>query len=108
MPKRPSIVAALAREGGGTRRELQEIEPAAIVETPARKERRQQPNRKDKVPIGGFFPETVRDQLKLLAIELKMKRGKKTTSTGLLAEALNDLFAKYGKPEIVPVNHEEE
>jgi hypothetical protein len=38
----------------------------------------------------------VRDQLKILAIEQKQ------TLHGLMAEAYNDLFAKYGKPEIAP------
>jgi hypothetical protein len=42
------------------------------------------------------FPKDVRDQLKILAVE------KSTTMHNLLAEALNDLFAKYGKPEIAP------
>jgi hypothetical protein len=46
----------------------------------------------------GHFPEAVRNQLKILAIEL----GKRRTVQDLLAEAINDLFAKYGKPEIAP------
>ena len=31
----------------------------------------------------------------------------KVTIQDLMAEALNDLFAKYGKPEIAPVNRKE-
>ena len=38
----------------------------------------------------------VRDRLKILAIE----EGK--TLQSLIGEAFNDLFAKYGKPEIAP------
>ena len=48
-------------------------------------------------PITVHFPKQVRDQIKILAIE------EDTTLHGLVAEALNDMFAKYGKPEIVPV-----
>src|ERR1700733_13545816 len=49
-------------------------------------------------PITVHFPKQVRDQIKLLAIE------EDTTLHGLVAEAFNDMFAKYGKPEIVPVD----
>lgn len=47
-------------------------------------------------PITVHFPEEVRDQLKLLALQ------QKKTLQNLLAEGFNDLFAKYGKPEIAP------
>jgi hypothetical protein len=47
-------------------------------------------------PITGHFPKQVRDELKTLAIE------RDTTLQLLMAEAFNDLFAKYGKPEIAP------
>jgi hypothetical protein len=47
-------------------------------------------------PITLHFPKQVRKQLKILAVEHE------TTLHNLAAEALNDLFAKYGKPEIAP------
>jgi hypothetical protein len=46
------------------------------------------------------FPQQVRDQIKILAIQ------KVTTLHGVVAEAFNDLFAKHGKVEIAP--HERE
>ena len=49
-------------------------------------------------PITVHFPEKVRDQLKILAVE------QRTTMQNMLAEALNDLFAKYRKPKIAPKN----
>jgi hypothetical protein len=49
------------------------------------------------VPITVHFPKQVRDQLKILAVR------NDTTLHNLIAEAFNDLFAKYGKPEIAPV-----
>jgi len=48
--------------------------------------------------VTGYFPPTVKKQLRMLAAEHD------TTIQALLAESLNDLFAKYGKPEIVPVD----
>ena len=47
-------------------------------------------------PITVHFPKQVRDQLKILAVN------NDTTLHNLVAEALNDLFAKFGKPEIAP------
>lgn len=58
--------------------------------------RKQQPGRAGTAPITGHFPRNVRDQLKILAIE------NQTTMHRLLAEALNDLFRKYGKKPIAP------
>jgi hypothetical protein len=47
--------------------------------------------------LGSHVPEEVKDQFRLLAAE------RKTSIENLHAEALNDLFAKYGKPEICPI-----
>ncbi len=55
------------------------------------------PSRRGNKPITAFFPEDVRIQLKMFAAE----QGRSMES--VIGEALNDLFAKYGKPEIVPV-----
>lgn len=57
-----------------------------------------QPSRQGKKPITGFFPPNVRKQLKLMTVE------QDTTIQDLMGEAFNDLFAKYGKPEIAPTN----
>ena len=55
------------------------------------------PGRQGKSNVTGYFPPTVKRQLRILAAEHD------TTIQALLGQALNDLFAKYGKPEIVPV-----
>lgn len=52
--------------------------------------------REGKSNITGYFPPEVKKQLRLLAAE------QDTTIQSLLAEALNDLFAKNGKPELAP------
>jgi hypothetical protein len=51
--------------------------------------------------VAAYFPVPVQKQLKLLMVE------NDTTVQNLLAEALNDLFAKYGKPEIAPTAEQE-
>ncbi|MCY4230068.1 MAG: hypothetical protein OXF26_04130 [Alphaproteobacteria bacterium] len=45
----------------------------------------------------GYFDPVVKRQLRVLAAE------RDTTIQTLLGEALNDLFAKHGKPEVVSV-----
>ena len=50
--------------------------------------------------IAAHFPAEVAWQLRALAVE------RRTTVQALLGEALNDLFQKHGKPEIVPVGRE--
>jgi hypothetical protein len=47
--------------------------------------------------VTGYFSPAVKKQLRLLAVEHD------TTIQSLLAQALNDLFAKYRKPEIATV-----
>jgi hypothetical protein len=107
--QKPDLAAALAEIGGSTRRP-----PAANLPTDKDTTFRQredalsgnrdggartvyqQPSRLDTVPITAHFPRQVRDQLKILAIE------QGSTLHNLVAEAYNDLFAKYGKPEIAP------
>lgn len=54
-------------------------------------------SRQGAVQIAAFFPEDVRAQLKVVAAE------QRRDVQDLLAEALNLIFVKYGKPEIAPV-----
>jgi|SRR5579871_6434652 len=98
MSKAPNLAAALADAGGSTRRrpspEPPPIPAAVPLATPDRPYR--QPSRTVTRPITVHFPEEVRDQLKLIALQ------QKKTLQNLIAEGFNDLFAKYGKPEIAP------
>jgi Antitoxin-like ribbon-helix-helix len=55
------------------------------------------PGRAGRTNVTGYFPQEVKKQLRMLAAE------KETTIQSLLGEALNDLFAKNGKPEIAPI-----
>jgi hypothetical protein len=97
MSRRPDLANVLADAGGSRRRPTA---PQPSVEQPAEKPTYTQPGRVGTKPITGHFPKQVRDELKKLAIE------RDTTLQLLMAEAFNDLFAKYGKPEIVPIEKE--
>ena len=92
MAKKPDLAASLAEVSGSTRRKLEPVAP------PNEPQIGQEPSEQDTVPITVRFPIQVRNQLKIMAIE------QKTTMSHLAAEAFNDLFAKYGKPEICPLD----
>ena len=53
-------------------------------------------SRDAKAHVGGYYPPEVNRQLRILAAD------ERTTIEDLLAEALNDLFQKHGRPEIAP------
>ena len=104
--QKPNLAAALADVSGSSRRraaplrtlraERKTNEAKPAVREAQAPQAYQPPSREGTAPITGHFPRQVRDQLKILAIE----RG--GTLYNLMAEAYNDLFAKYGKPEIAP------
>ena len=76
------------------------VEPATQVEQPQTypENPHYRPGRAHKSNVTGYFPPEFKKQLRMLAAEHE------TTIQTLLAEAMNDLFAKYGKPEIAPVD----
>jgi antitoxin-like ribbon-helix-helix protein len=78
---------------------------AAVMEPPAPEAQSPElphprPGRAGKSNVTGYFPRAVKKQLRLLSAEHDK------TIQRLLGEALNDLFAKYGKPEIAPLDDE--
>ena len=95
--QKPNLAAAIAEQAGSTRRRM-EPEPSAplAVESGPSPSVYKQPGRIPLVPITAHFPREVRRQLKGLAFELDR------TMHDILAEFLNDGFAKYNKAEIVP------
>lgn len=93
MSNKANLEALLAETGGSARHRK------PVVDEPVtQKVKKVQPPPQEGrgSPITVHFPKQVRDQLKILAVQ------KNTTLHTLMAEALNDLFAKHGKPEIAP------
>ena len=86
--KKPNLATLLADSAGSTRKKSAPAEagPSKNIAVPRQGVR----------PITVHFPQQVREQIKILAAE------RHTTMQNVIAEAYNDLFAKYGKPEIAP------
>lgn len=100
MNKRPNL-AAVAQAAGSTRRPAappsSSIEATPPAEAALAVLRERPPSRRGKRQIAAHFPEDVAWQLRGLAVELRM------TVQDVLAVALNDFFARHGKPEIAPL-----
>lgn len=99
MSKRPNL-AAVAAAAGSTRHVPGVATAAAAVAPPEATGRIAPRTRVGTKQVAAHFPEDVAWQLRALAVD------RKTTVQNLMAEALNDLFAKYGKPEIAPIERE--
>lgn len=95
MNKRPNL-AAVAVAAGSTRR--RDPETVSAPSLPEARELAAPRTRVGTKQIAAHFPEDVAWQLRALAVE------RKTTVQNLMAEALNDLFAKHGKPEVAPLD----
>lgn len=97
MTKKPNL-AEIAQAAGSTRRQPV---PVAAVHTALPEEGRgpaaaRAASRTGTKQVAAHFPEEVAWQLRELAVS------ERTTVQELLGEALNDLFQKYGKPELLP------
>lgn len=96
MNKKKSLTDALAEAPAPAN-----VEPALPPE-PRRSNRSSavRPDRVGKTNVTGYFDKPVKWELQELATERSRALGRKVTTQELLAEALNDLFKKYGKPEV--------
>lgn len=87
MSKKPDLRAAL---------KPQQAAPAAPPAPPQTKRRHARPSRDGKVNLTGYYDPGVKIQLRQIAMSIDHR----TTIQDCLTMALNDFFAKHGKPEI--------
>ena len=97
MTKKKTLTAALSEQPADTSR----IGENSPVQPISRRSAAPRPDRAGKTNITGYFDKPVKWELQDLATERSRALDRKVTAQELLAEALNDLFKKYGKPEIV-------
>ena len=90
MSNKANLTELLAETGGSARQRK------AVIRQPSAANATAPKGRGGTSPITVHFPKQVRDQLKILAVQSNK------TLHSLVAEGFNDLFAKYGKPEIAP------
>jgi hypothetical protein len=95
MAKRPDLRQALKPRNDSPAGPIAPRQDNASPAVP--KDLHFRPSREGKSNVTGYFHPAVKKQLRILAAD------RDTTIQDLLAEALNDLFAKHGKPEIAPM-----
>ena len=100
MSRRPNLADVAAAAGSTRRASDVSLGPSAPPDTEAGGSKIASRTRIGTKQIAAHFPEDVAWQLRALAVD------RKTTVQNLMAEALNDLFAKHGKPEIAPVERQ--
>jgi hypothetical protein len=96
MKKANPLMAGLAQFDRKATSAPEPTAPSPAINAPKSASARP-PSRLGAVQIAAFFPEDVRAQLKVIAAE------QRRDVQDLLAEALNLIFVKYGKPEIAPM-----
>ena len=105
MAKRPADLRQAMRSGArpsaATRSTVAGELPDELAAPTESRGRHSRPGRTGKSNVTGYFLPEVKKQLRLLAAE------RETTIQNLLAEALNDLFAKNGKPEIASLEEKD-
>jgi len=87
--KRENMQAVLERQAKG-----HAPEPVTVEQTGQEANPHKQPSRVGKVNVTGYFPPAVKSSFRMIQTAHPEK-----TIQDLLAEALNDLFAKYNVPQ---------
>ena len=99
MAKKTNLAAALAVNN----KQAEEPEkPLQAVDQPKPEPRPKQQGRQGKSNIAGWFPMPVKLTLDELRLKRQRELGRNVTMQELMGEAYNDLFKKYGLPEVAP------
>jgi hypothetical protein len=101
MTTRKGIAEALGRTAGSARIAPEASPPPKLEGAATDPESPYfRPGRQGKIHVGAYFPPEVKRQLRMIAAE------NDKTIQQLLGEALNGLFARYGRAEIAPTERE--
>ncbi len=97
MPKDLAAQLRKQEEEGTDQADARSDEPAKKAPTSKRQDRQGMVN------IAAWFSVRVKFELEEIRLERSRQLGRKVLMQEILAEAYNDLFKKYGKPEMAPV-----
>ena len=70
---------------------------------PATRAKTKRRDREGLVNVAAWFPVRVKFELEEIRLERSRQLGRKVTMQEIQAEAYNDLFKKYGKPEMASI-----
>jgi hypothetical protein len=96
------LAQALGRRRAEQQAEARQSEPVAAVAPMPTGQGTRAPSRAGQTNISGWFDMPVKLKLDELRIARQRALGRRVTQQELLSEAYNDLFKKYGLPEMAP------
>ena len=95
MAKKPSLSEAMAQQS--------KPEPALqLVEEPPKVQGARPKGRDGQTNVSGWFDISVKLTLDELRLKRQRELKRRVTLQELMGEAFNDVFKKYGLPEVVP------
>ena len=102
MAKKTNLAAALAANKEETAPPAPTTPaPAAVTNAPAPKTGRA-PSRAGQTNVSGWFDMPVKHTLEELRLARQKQLGRRVTIQEIMGEAFNDIFKKYGFPEVAP------
>lgn len=107
MSKKPDMAAALAltkqAKEPQTPKPRSSIKKTTTISAPANTATAKPSSKREgQVHIGGWYDQNVKFSLEELRLKRQRETGQKIYNQDLLNEAFNELFKKYGFPEIAP------
>ncbi|MEM9128426.1 MAG: ribbon-helix-helix domain-containing protein [Pseudomonadota bacterium] len=105
MAKKPNLAAALA----ATKTEPEPVQAVAVEAGPltGKPTANRAPGREGQTNISGWFDSSVKFTLEELRLKRQRELGRRVTIQELMGEAYNELFKKYGFPEVAPSGGQE-
>ena len=100
MAKKPNLAAALA----ATKDDDQPANMPEQVAAGPEVAKSRSPGRQGQSNISGWFDSSVKFTLEELRLKRQRELGRRVTVQELMGEAYNDLFKKYGFPEVAPTS----
>ena len=105
MNKKSNLTEALSKPNTVHTANTDVVDKVKEPQTTVKKKPRA--GRVNKTNITGYFDKIVKWELQEIATERSRKLERRVTLQDLLAEALNDLFKKYGKAEVASSSGDE-
>lgn len=108
MAKKSNLAAALAaNKSEPEAAEVREVQTQDKLHPQSKAPSKRASSREGQVNISAWFDMPVRYTLDELCLKRKRELGRRVTTQELLGEALNDLFKKYGLPEVAPTEKQD-
>jgi hypothetical protein len=107
MAKKPNLAAALAATKSPPEPKVQAPVRTETSPITGKPQTARAPGRAGQSNISGWFDTSVKFTLEELRLKRQRELGRRVTVQELMGEAYNDLFKKYGFPEVAPSGTQE-